>query len=290
MIEYRLFTDMTADISEELLSRCGEISFLPMPVRIGEVEYMYGLDSDMSVQHFYDMQRNGCFATTAQITPAVFMEAFEPWLKQGVDILYLCFSSGLSGCWASAQMAARELREAYPGRRIICIDTLGASIGEGLLIYEASRKQAEGISIEALAEWVEAYRLKVCHWFVVDGFTHLKHGGRVSTAVAAIGSILTIKPLLHVDEEGKLAVMGKPRGMKAAIKAQLTHFAEGWEPDLGRQIMIGHGDCLELAEMLGEQLKAAHPQAEISYAMIGPVIGAHTGPGMLALTYWGSNR
>ena len=175
-------------------------------------------------------------------------------------------------------------------RKLIVLDTLCASVGQAMLVREAARKQQEGLSIDELAAWVEENRLKICHWFTVDSFDHLKHGGRVSAAAAAVGTMLQIKPLLHVDDEGKLRVAEKPRGRKQAIHTQIAHMKEGWLPDMGRLVVIGHGDCPENAEQLRQAVLREFPDADIRTACIGPIIGAHTGPGMLALIYWGANR
>ena len=209
---------------------------------------------------------------------------------QGMDVLYLGFSSGMSGCMQSAGITAEELKEKYPERKIICIDTLCASVGEGFLVLEAAARQAEGMEIEELALWVRENRLKVCHWFTVDTFDHLKHGGRVGAASAAVGTMLGIKPMLHVDGEGKLAVMEKPRGQRKAMDAQIKRMDAGWKPGLGQRVIIGHGDDLDKAKLLQEEVAKKFPDAQIQLAYIGPVIGAHTGPGMLALIYWGDNR
>ena len=186
-----------------------------------------------------------------------------------------------------------DLAETLPffaERRLIVLDTLCASVGQAMLVREAARKQQEGLSIDELAAWVEENRLKICHWFTVDSFDHLKHGGRISAAAAAVGTMLQIKPLLHVDDEGKLRVAEKPRGRKQAIRTQIAHMKEGWTPDMGRLVVIGHGDCPEDAEQLRQAVLREFPDADIRTAYIGPIIGAHTGPGMLALIYWGANR
>ena len=186
-----------------------------------------------------------------------------------------------------------DLAETLPffaERRLIVLDTLCASVGQAMLVREAARKQQEGLSIDELAAWVEENRLKICHWFTVDSFDHLKHGGRISAAAAAVGTMLQIKPLLHVDDEGKLRVAEKPRGRKQAIRTQIAHMKEGWTPEMSRLVVIGHGDCPEDAEQLRQAVLREFPDADIRTAYIGPIIGAHTGPGMLALIYWGANR
>ncbi len=290
MDDYQIFTDATADLSGDFMKGLPPVEIIPMKVEIGGQEYTYGLFGNIAVKDFYALQREGNFAVTSQINPTVYNGYFEPCLAQGKDILYLCFSSGMSGTIQTAQMCVRELQNRYPQRKIICIDTLCASVGEGFLVREASRKQAEGFTLDALARWVEVYRLKVCHWFTVDVFEHLRHGGRVSAASAAMGTVLHIKPLLHVDEQGKLAVMEKPRGRKKAVNMQLKRMEQGWMPEMGKSVLIGHGDCPEDARKLHQAVSMRFPEAEIYVADIGPVIGAHTGPGMLALIYWGNTR
>ena len=163
-------------------------------------------------------------------------------------------------------------------------------VGESLFVHEALKKQYEGMDIDQLAAWIDANKLNVCHWFTVDTFEHLRHGGRVSAASAAVGSMLNIKPMLHVDDAGKLAVAKKPRGRKHAIREQVARMQEGWLPEISPLVVIGHGDDMDAARMLKEAVEAECPNADIHIAEIGPIIGAHTGPGMLALTYWGSNR
>ena len=290
MADYRLISDVTADVSDSMMLGVPPVERLPMPVKIGAQDFLYGGPDSISAEEFYHLQRAGQFASTAQIAPSVYIEAFEPILASGEDILYLCFTSGLSGSWQSAEMARRELKERYPDRKLICLDTLAASVGEGFLVREASRRKAEGLSIDELADWLTKHRLQACHWFTVDGFTHLRHGGRVSSTAAAIGSVLNIKPLLRVDEAGRLAVVQKPRGVKAAMSALVSRMSEGWMPEMGRLAVIGHGDCPDRAQALGERVLAACPDVDLHYACIGPVIGSHTGPDMLALVYWGSNR
>ncbi|MDE7011174.1 MAG: DegV family protein, partial [Oscillospiraceae bacterium] len=229
-------------------------------------------------------------ASTSQINPAVYRDAFEPCLQKGEDVLYLCFSSGLSGTIQTANLCMAELREEYPDRKLICVDTLCASAGEGFLVREALLRKAEGMDLEALAGWVEENRLRVCHWFTVDNFEHLRHGGRVSGVAAAAGTLLQIKPLLHVDGEGRLQVAEKPRGRRRAVEAQLTRLEEGWKPEWGRMIVVGHGGVPEAGEQLRQEIARRHPEAETFLTDIGPIIGAHTGPGMLAILYWGTNR
>ncbi len=288
--DYKIFTDATADFCPSMLEGLPRIEVIPMEVLVGDDSFLYGPVSTLNVKEFYAMQRGGKFAATSQITPTTYRKSFEPALKAGYDILYLGFSSGMSGCFNNARLCMNDLREAYPERKLICIDTLCASVGESFLVCEAARKQYEGLTIDELAAWVDAQKLNVCHWFTVDIFDHLKHGGRVSAVSAAVGGMLNIKPMLHVDNSGKLGVVQKPRGRRQAIRAQIARMKTGWQPEISPLVVIGHGDDLEAAHMLKAAVEVEFPRVEIHIAEIGPVIGAHTGPGMLALIYWGSNR
>lgn len=288
--DYRIFTDATADLSLSMMDGLPHVEIIPMEVEIGGMCYTYGPNGNLSVRQFYQMQREGNFANTSQINPVVYRRAFKSALRNGLDVLYLCFSSGMSGTINNARMMIDELRDEYPQRKILCIDSLCASVGEGFLVREAARMQANGFTMEELAEWIDLHRLQVCHWFTVDVFDHLKHGGRVSASSAAVGTVLQIKPMLHVDHEGKLAVMAKPRGRKRAMQMQIKQLEQGWLPELGNLVVIGHGDCVDRASELRENVLSQFPNADVKIADIGPIIGAHTGPGMLALIYWGSNR
>ena len=287
---YQIFTDATADCSPQWLHSLPSVSMIPMCVEIGGQEYTYGPGGTISAQAFYDLQRAGNYASTSQITPIQYFQSFEPALRAGNDILYLSFSSGMSGTYQSAQMCAEELREKYPDRNIVCLDTRGASVGEGFLVCEAAQRQADGYTLEELSRWVIRHRLEVCHWFTVDVFDHLRRGGRVSAGTAVLGTALQIKPLLQVDRDGELAVVEKPRGQKQAIKAQLAKMEQGWSPEMGNTVVVGHGDCPDGAQALQDAIQERFPEASVLTADIGPIIGAHAGPGMLALTYWGSAR
>lgn len=289
-MSYRIFTDATADFSEEMMAGLPEVTVIPMEITLGGIGYTYGPGGDIEVPEFYAAQRGGKFASTSQINPVTYFRYFSEALRQGEDILYLCFSSGLSGTFQTAQLCAEELREEFPNRTIICIDTRCASVGEGFLVREAARQQADGMNLEDLVSWVEAHKLQVCHWFTVDTFEHLKHGGRVSAATAVLGTALQIKPMLHVSEAGALEVAEKPRGAKHAMAAQLARMQKGWQPTLGRLVVVGHGDCLEKAIEAAGRIEEAFPGAEIYTTPIGPIIGSHTGPGMLAVIFWGSER
>lgn len=290
MEKYQIFTDATADMCDEMLQGLPHIEVIPMEVIVDGKSYQYGPGGNLTVDEFYVMQREGKFASTSQINPQVYKSVFEPYLKEGWDILYLGFSSGMSGTINSANICAEELEDLYPERMIVCMDTLCASVGEGFLVREAARKQAEGMTLEQLVQWVKKRRLQVAHWFTVDTFQHLLHGGRVSSVAAAMGTVLNIKPLLSVDIEGRLKVIEKPRGNKQALKTKLQHMESEWKPELGKFVLVGHADCPKVGEELREQVKKQFPEAEVYVANIGPIIGAHTGPGMSALVFWGDER
>ena len=287
---YQIITDATADLNAELLAGLPEVRIIPMNVQVNGREYLFGPGGNIDCDEFYAFLRNGQFASTSQINPATYREYFEPILQEGRDMLYLCFSSGLSRTVESARMAIAELQEAYPERTILCLDTLCAAVGEGLFVMEAARKQRQGMDIRSLYAWLEEHRLNLCHWVTVDTFAHLNHGGRVSATSAAVGTMLGIKPLIHVDENGKLVAVGKPRGKKKALEALVSNMEKGWLPEISRKVIIGHGDSLEVAQELRELVAARFPEAEIFIAPIGPVIGAHAGPGVMTVFFWGDNH
>lgn len=287
---YQIITDATADLSDKALEGLPNIEVIPMDILIDNQPYKYGLNQELTPKQLYKELRSGKFGSTSQITPLIYDKYFREVLIEGYDILYLGFSSGMSNTCNSANLAAESLREEYPDRKIICTDTLCASVGEGFLVCEAAKQQKMGMELDELVQWVEKNRLKVCHWFTVDTFEHLKHGGRVSAATAAIGTTLNIKPLLHVTENGILQVKEKPRGRKQAMTHLLKKIEEGWQPELGNKIIIGHADESELALQLKEKIQKNMPAADIQIEDIGAVIGIHTGPGMLAMIYWGDNR
>lgn len=287
---YQIITDATADLNDELLSGLPEVRIIPMNVQVNGREYLFGPGGNIDCDEFYAFLRNGQFASTSQINPATYREYFEPILQDGRDLLYLCFSSGLSRTIESARTAIAELQEEYPERTILCLDTLCAAVGEGLFVMEAARKQMQGMDIHSLYNWLEEHRLNLCHWVTVDTFDHLKHGGRVSATSAAMGTLLGIKPLIHVDENGKLVAVGKPRGKKKALEALVSNMEKGWQPEISKQVIIGHGDSLEVARELRDLVAARFPEAEILIAPIGPVIGAHAGPGVMTVFFWGNNH
>lgn len=290
MESYRIITDATADLTEEFMRALPEVSVLPMHVTIGGRDYLYGPNGDISCAQFYALQRRGLYAKTSGINPEDYYSCFESYLKEGQNVLYLGFSSGLSGTLQKAELCAQELRKVYPQRKIVCLDTLCASLGEAFLVREAARRQAAGMGLEELCAWVYMNRLKICHWFTVDSLDHLHSGGRIPASVAVAGSILQIKPLLHMDEQGRLTLVAKPRGRRHAIRQLLDRVEQLWRPELGRTVIVGHGGCAEEAFHLCSEVLARLPQAQVHTFEIGPIIGAHAGPGLLALLFWGRAR
>lgn len=286
---YQIITDATADMSLEMFSDDYPL-VIPMPVMVDDKTYNYDGITGLTPKEFYRLQKEANRTSTSQITPFQYTEAFEKVLKEGNDILYIGFTSGLSKTMESAYLAVESLKEQYPNRKIICIDSLCACAGEGLLVSEACRLKREGKSMEEVASWVEENKRKVCHWFTVDDLDHLQKGGRISKAAASIGNLLHIKVLLHVSLDGKLEIKEKIRGGKKAMQSQLSHIKEGFDPNISPYIVVADGNNDEGKEKLIEMVKEALPEAKIYRAEVGPVIGAHTGNGMLCLIYFGNNR
>ncbi len=283
---YLIFTDSACDILPEVLTEWG-VKCVPMRFEFD------GDPSDrntMPVKDFYQRMREGGVAKTAAINPEGFRAAFEPELQAGKDILYVAFSSGLSNTCATAALTAKELEAQYPQRRIAVVDSLCASAGEGLLVWHAAQKRQEGASLEENARWLESIRLHVCHWFTVEDLVYLKRGGRVSATAALAGSLLGIKPMLHVDNEGHLINMFKVRGRKASIEGIAKQYSELAQSPGEGTVFISHGDCEADAKKLEELLFAQHGIRAKVITYIGPVIGAHSGPGTLALFFLGKER
>lgn len=287
MGEYIITVNSTVDLPKEWLEE-RNVPVIPLKYTIDDQTYddMNGL----SAKEFFQKLRDGKMATTTQVNPEQAKDAFEPFLKEGKDILHLGFSSGLSGTYNSMRIAAEDLMEEYPDRTIIVIDTLCACLGEALLLYYALKKKEEGMDIRELAAWVEEHKLHICHDVTVDDLNHLHRGGRASKATAVVGTMVKIKPIIHMDNNGKLQVVGKERGRKKSLNKIVDMAAEqakGWENDI---IMITHGDCLEDAEYVAKLVREKMGIDNILINNIGTVIGSHTGPGVVAVFCMGSER
>ncbi len=290
MRDYVIITDSTTDLTPELINELN-IIVIPMEFNIDGKSYLnYSDERDISYKEFYDVLRNGKNSTTSLINTATFTDLFEPIIKEGKDILYIAFSSGLSGTYNSSCIAAEMLLEKYPDSKIYTVDSLSASMGEGLLVYHAANKKKEGMNIDELKEWILNNRLNLCHWFTVDDLHHLKRGGRLSSAAAIVGTMLSIKPVLHVDNEGHLIPVEKVRGRKLSITSMLKMMENTVINPEEQTIFISHGDCLEEAEYLAKLIKEKLNVKDIKMNFIGPVIGSHSGPGTIALFFLGSER
>ena len=290
MSEYVLFTDSNTDLPADLVQQL-DLSVIPMLFEMdGKSYYNYPDNHEMDPKEFYAALRGGKVCTTSQVSPSRFDEIFSPVLESGRDILYLCFSSGLSGTYNTSCLAVEELREKFPDRKIRTVDTLAASMGQGLLVYLAAKKRQEGMGLDELGDWVEENRLKLCHWFTVDDLMFLKRGGRVSSAAAVMGTMLGIKPVLHVDDEGHLILMEKVRGRRASLDALVKHMQATAIRPAEQTVFISHGDCQADCDYVAQQLREKLGVKHIVTSCIGPVIGAHSGPGTVALFFVGEKR
>ena len=287
MRDYVITVNSTVDLPKEGLKE-RHVPVVPLIYTIDGTTYtdMEGL----SAKEFFAKLREGKMSVTSQVNPEEAVEALEPYVKEGKDILHLGFSSGLSGTLNSMRIGAQMLEEKYPGSKVIVIDTLCACLGEGLLLYYALKEKAKGKTIEEVAQWVEDNKLHICHNVTVDDLNHLHRGGRVSKTTAVIGTIVQIKPIIHMDNEGKLQVIGKERGRKKSLNKivdMAVEQSEDWENDI---VMITHGDCIEDAEYVAKLVREKMGIENILINNIGTVIGSHTGPGVVAVFCMGNKR
>jgi DegV family protein with EDD domain len=288
MNDYVIITDATCDLPAAFAEKIG-VTVIPMEFTMSGKVYKHYPDArEMSFHTFYERTKNGEMSVTSQINGATYEQYFVPMLKDGKDILYIAFSSGLSGTYQASKIAAADLMERYPGRRIICLDSKAASVGEGMLVYAAMQKLAEGMSLDELVDWVEETRNHICHWFTVDDLNHLKRGGRVSPVTAVVGTALGIKPVLHVDSEGNLIPVANVRGRKKSLEVLVDHMAKTCVNPEEQVIVIGHGDDLEAAEYLKTLVQNRFRVKDIIITDMGPIIGAHTGCGIAALFFFGT--
>lgn len=287
MSNYVIMTDSSCDLTLEMIKELG-IKSIQLDVVVDGAEPMQNDQIDAKV--FYGQLRDGKMATTSAVGIDRFISAMEEILLEGKDLIYIGFSSGLSGTYNAGFVAASELSEKYPERKVYTVDTLAASMGEGLLVYYAAKMQQSGADIEAVRDYIENNKLNLCHWFTVNDLFFLKRGGRVSATTAVVGSMLNIKPVMHVDNAGKLINVAKARGRKAAIEALFNKMKETAIEPQTQTVFISHGDCIEDAEYLADKIKKEFGIKDIEISYVGPVIGAHSGPGTLALFFLGTNR
>ena len=288
MNNYVIITDSGTDFTNEMAAEC-DVKVIDLMVSVEGQEPI--ANSEIDAKELYAMLREKKGISTSAINLETAKEEMEKYLKEGKDVIYLGFSSGLSSTFHAGSLAADELREEYPDRRVYAVDTLCASLGQGLLVYFAAMMRKNGADIDEVKEFVEGKRLNLCHWFTVDDLFFLKRGGRVSGATAVVGTMLGIKPVMHVDDAGKLIKIGVARGRKASIDALFDKMKEAMEGDpKDATVFISHGDCIEDAEYLGNRIKNELGVKKLEIGYVGPVIGSHSGPGTLALFHLGTRR
>ncbi|WP_458863363.1 DegV family protein [Acidaminobacterium chupaoyuni] len=287
---YCIVTDSSANLPEEMIERFG-LEILSLTVRIEDKEYTsYTKGVKTDLKPIYDLMRQKKTVETSHVNPGMCVDLFDRLLAQGLDVLYIGFSSGLSGTYQTAAMALEEAASKYPERKAYSVDTLAASMGEGLLVYHACLLKEQGGSLEEVRDWLEANKLHLCHWFTVDDLFHLKRGGRISAATALAGTMLSIKPVMHMDDAGHLIPVGKARGRKASLDALCDHMEKLAIRPEEQIIFISHGDCIEDARYVEEQVRTRFHVKDVAINYVDPVIGAHSGPGTVALFFLGTER
>ncbi len=284
---YRIVTDTCCDLPEQMYE---ELNLAVVPLSVNYMGESFNAYTEDWLKECYDGLRAGEVATTAAANPQDWQDVIEPIIRSGEDALVLAFSSGLSTTYQSAVIAANELMEKYPDRKINVVDTLCASLGQGLFVYYACKKRDAGLSLEDLTLWCDTNKYHLCHWFTVDDLMYLKRGGRVSAATAVVGTMLKIKPVLHMDDEGHLINMAKARGRKASVEALAKKMGELGLPGANDTVFICHGDCIEDAQYLESLVKEQYGVKNVLIYYTGAVIGSHSGPGTLALFFMGEHR
>ena len=287
-MNYVFMSDVSADLTQNLVNEIG-IEIIPMEFHMEEKSYLHYPDCRMmGLDEFYTKLKNGADSKTSQINYNTFTTYFENYLKAGKDVIYTGISSGLSGTYNTCLMAVNDLKEKYPDRKIIAIDSTCDCVGLGLLVYLSAKKYNEGVSIDELEDYINDMKTKICHWFIVDDLDQLKRGGRISAVTATFGKALQIKPLLSVDETGALVTAGKVRGKSAVIPTLLKYIERDGVSAKENVAFIAHADNIEDAKELQKKVKTYCKDVQI--CDIGPVIGSHVGSGMLALTFVGNRN
>lgn len=290
MSEFIIVTDSSCDLSAQLAEEL-QLHVVPLSVLLDGKHYTNYLDwREISPRDFYDAMRNGAKSTTSAPNVEQFTGTMEAALTQGKDVLYIGFSSGLSGTYNAGRLAAEQMQEKYPERKIYTIDTLAAAAGEGLLCYYAAKMRDAGKTIEEVRDWVLANMMKVNHWVMVDDLKYLRAGGRISATTAVVGTMLNIKPIIRMDDNGKLESFGKVRGRKAAIKALFDYAQKNAVEPQNQVVFINHAECEEDAQYLADMVKRQLQVKDVIINSLGPVIGSHTGPGLLVIFFLGEHR
>ena len=286
---YQLFCDSNSEIPYWFAEENG-IKVVSMPYVLDDKEYYYDLGKNTDFKHFFQREREGAMPTTAALNVENYLEIYEPTLKSGTDILMISFSSALSGTHESLEQARLQLLEKYPERSFKVVNTLGISMGAGLLVYYAARLWKDGASQDEIIKWVEDNRQRVHHWFTVNDLNHLKRGGRLSGSAAFMGTMLDIKPIITVNSEGKLVVFEKAKGRKKSLKALAEKFKEYVEKPEEQLVVVLHGDAEEDGQYLVDLIKEMCTPKDIWLNYVGPVIGTHCGPGTIGLLFMGKER
>lgn len=285
--KFVIITDSASDLSPERAKEYG-VSLIPLTVTVEGSDPVPDTEADK--KELYAELRAKKSATTSAINYEAALEAIGAEVGAGNDVIYIGFSSGLSSTASTGILVCKELSEQYPDRKVYGVDSLCASLGEGLLVYLAAKKRDSGASIEEVRDYVEDTKLHLCHWFTVDDLFFLKRGGRVSAATAVVGSMLSIKPVMHVDNEGHLINVGKARGRKASLEALVNKMAETAVDPASQTVFICHGDCIEDAEYTANLIRERLGVKDIMIDYTGAVIGSHSGPGTLAIFFLGTHR
>ncbi len=290
-MSFAIVTDSSSNLTEEIIDRF-DLSVLPLTFMVDGEEYRSYLKGEKTdLAQFYTMMREGKVITTSLPNLQESRETIEALLKAGTDVLYLGFSSGLSGTYQAIELLLSELAGLYPERTVASVDTLAASGGQGLLVTYAAKMREQGASLTAVRDWVEDHKLHLAHWFTVDDLMFLFRGGRVSRTAAWAGTMLNIKPVMHVDDEGHLIPLEKVRGRRKSLKALVDHMEQTADaPVAGQTVYITHGDCLEDAEYVAGLVRERFGVTDIMINWVDPVIGAHSGPGTMALFFLASER
>lgn len=287
---FTLVTDSSANLPNSLIDKYN-IRVLALTYYLNDTEHLsYIPNQQIDMAFFYNELRNKAKITTSCVNVNSFLKVFEELLTSNNDVLYISFSSALSGTYQSATIAIEQLKSQFPDHKILAIDSLSASLGQGLLVTYAAKMKEQGKSIEEIYTWLLDNRLHLCHWFTVDDLFYLKRGGRISSSAAIVGSLLNIKPVLHVDNSGRLVPVTKVRGRKNSLNELVSHMEETAIDPQNQIVYISHGDCEKDAQYVAELVKSKFGTNDILIDYVEPVIGAHSGPGTIALFFLGSQR